>query len=109
MEASVVQTNEAKLWNQAAPLGAGRQLPTVREMLRTLDTLTTAGQKHTMAKIVGCLRAHAAASIAAERGAGAAAELAQLARHAERVYPDISTFVSRAEGLVLLLEPSRPG
>src|SRR5690348_5506649 len=36
----------------------GRQASTLREMLRSLETLTVAGQRHTMEKIVAFLAEH---------------------------------------------------
>jgi len=83
-----------------------RQLATVREMVASLDTLTLAGQRHLMAKVVTFMRDH---GLVALRQVGrndqrTAAELLEhLSVESERRLPDAGAFGPCAETLVELL------
>ena len=82
------------------------QLPTIREMLGRLDTLTITGRQHLMAKVVGFIRDRGGDAV---RNAGRcnqriAIELLDgLAVESTRPMPDVREFAHRAESLVALL------
>lgn len=83
-----------------------RQLGVVREMLGTLETLTAAGQRYAMDKVVACLRLHAGCGSLAlgPRNAHTLSQLLdELAREAQRLLPDPSQFSDRAEAMVTLM------
>jgi len=81
-------------------------LPTIREMLESLDTLTITGRQHLMAKVVGFIRDQGQDAV---RNAGwhnqrIAIELLDgLAVESNRPLPDVHEFAHRAESLVALL------
>jgi hypothetical protein len=83
-----------------------RQLPTIREMLGSLDTLTINGRQHLMIKVVDFLRDN---GVDAVRGIGwrnqrAVMELLDgLAVESHRPMPDVKQFAQRAESVVALL------
>ena len=82
------------------------ELAVVREMLSTLDTLTTAGQQHTMAKLVGFIQDRSTRVLPAisSRNRDALAELmGHLQRECHRVLPDVRSFSDRADRVVALL------
>jgi hypothetical protein len=95
-----------------APLLAAATSPSrlavAREMLETLETLTNAGQRHLMAKVVTFIQGHVsqAAPIARERPRAALFQhLTELQRQAERPSPDLAAFRSHAQALLGLLAP----
>jgi hypothetical protein len=85
------------------PLGG--QTQTIREMLARLETLTAAGQRHTMSKIVSFFGAHAH-RVDAHQERALAESIAWLRREAERPLPDVVSFCRRAEDLIASLSPS---
>jgi hypothetical protein len=90
------------------PTTSPSRLAVAREMLVTLETLTNAGQRHLMAKVVTFIEGHVATATAGvrERPRAAALQLlGQLRRESERPSPDVATFRSRAETLIALLAP----
>lgn len=82
------------------------RIPTIREMLRSLETLTITGRQHLMAKVVGFIRDQGQEAV---RNAGrrdqriALALLDGLAVESSRPLPDVREFAHRAESLVALL------
>jgi hypothetical protein len=78
-----------------------RQLSIIQEMLRTFDTLTTAGQRYAMSKIVAFGRDQV--SRACDRVSPFADLIDELDRESARWLPDFSRFVERVERLVGLL------
>lgn len=85
------------------------RLPTIREMLDSLDTVTITGRQHLMAKVVGFIRDQGQDAV---RNAGgrnqriAIALLDGLAIESTRPLPDAHEFAHRAESLVALLAAS---
>jgi hypothetical protein len=81
-------------------------LPTIREMLVSLDTLTITGRQHLMAKVVGFIRDRGSDAV---RNAGRSNQriaielLDGLAVESNRPLPDVRKFAHRAESLVALL------
>jgi hypothetical protein len=92
--------------------GLGGQAGTIREMLATLETLTRAGQRHSMEKIVAFLAAHVpVAGHGLGRGNMEALMrlLQSLRRESERSCPDSVVFSLQAENtLALMGRPFRP-
>jgi hypothetical protein len=83
-----------------------RQLLVIQEMVRTFDTLTTAGQRYTMSKIVGFGRdqIERACDRVSWRNQSAIADLLEkLDRESARPLPDTFRFGERVERLVGLL------
>ncbi len=83
-----------------------RQLSTIREMLGTLDTLTMAGQRHIMAKVVSFIRANGSqlAQLMGCSDDGLVGDLlGRLALESERLAPDARRFGQQAHNLVDLL------
>jgi hypothetical protein len=90
----------------AGPAPRESELGVVREMLSTLDTLTTAGQQHTMAKLVGYIqdRSTRVLPVIDSRNRDTLAELlAHLHRECHRALPDVRSFSDRADRVVALL------
>jgi len=83
----------------AAGLASGRALGAVGEMLERLDSVTDAGRRHLMAKIVTVLSAHPRAS--ADPGVGA--RVADLRREADKPAPDGPWFVGVARPILSIL------
>jgi hypothetical protein len=83
-----------------------RQIPTIREMIGSLDTLTINGRQHLMTKVVGFLR-ECGADVG--RGIGRHNQhtvmqlLDGLSAESSRPMPDAKQFAQRAENLVALL------
>jgi hypothetical protein len=77
----------------------------VREMLATIGTLTTAGQRYTMAKIASLIddRINRADRVAVPWSRIAAELLEGLTQESERLSPDVQAFATRAETLIGLL------
>ena len=83
------------------------QLSTIREMLGTLDTLTMAGQRHVMTKVVSFIRENGnywAHRIGYSDGSQVGDLLGRLALEAERLAPDPRRFGQHAHNLVDLLD-----
>ena len=86
-------------------------LEVVREMIGTMETLTLAGQRHTMARIVDFIDQCATRC---ERTIGIHNRntleqlLEELTREAQRIFPDARSFGSRAEALLGLLAAAQP-
>jgi hypothetical protein len=91
-----------------APSASPSRLAIAREMLVTLETLTNAGQRHLMAKVVSFIQGHVAPAGpgARERQRAAALQiLTKLTRESERRSPDVASFRAHAEALLALLTP----
>jgi hypothetical protein len=85
---------------------SARESGLIREMLSTLETLTVAGQRHTMGKIAGFLtetieRPGPAVSLRTRSAAGEL--LTRMAHESERLSPDVGSFCWAAESLLVLL------
>jgi hypothetical protein len=88
---------------------SARESGLIREMLSTLETLTVAGQRHTMGKITGFLsetvdRLGPAVSLRTRSATGAL--LTRMAHESERLSPDVGSFCWAAESLLGLLTDS---
>lgn len=85
------------------------QFSVVREMLGTLETLTSAGQQYLMGKIIGFMEGQAGGlpRVGARNRRTFMELLTNLRRESDRAFPDISGFVQRTEGLVALLGGGR--
>lgn len=88
-----------------APATSPSRLAVAREMLVTLETLTNAGQRHLMAKVVTFIEGHIATAARERLRAAALQILTQLKRESERPSPDVAAFRSHAETLIALLLP----
>jgi hypothetical protein len=78
----------------------------IREMLTTLETLTTAGQQHDMCKVVGFMtdEIRRVSPRLSRRNQLTLAELvAQLERQTQRRLPDLQAFALGTENLIALL------
>jgi hypothetical protein len=82
------------------------KLTTIREMLASLDTLTFAGQRHLMTKVIAFVdpQVHRVIDHAppGERGR-LLEELSFLRRESDRQLPSVPAFGERAAGLLALL------
>jgi hypothetical protein len=98
---------DARLWRDGAGSSSlSRQLGIVREMLPTLDTVSAAGQKHIMGKVVAFIQAQAARACRdlSRRNQEMFAELLELLTHeSRRLLPDVRIFSHRAESLLAFL------
>jgi hypothetical protein len=91
-----------------APAASPSRLAVAREMLETLETLTNAGQRHLMAKVVTFIGGHLATGAPGARERHAALQLLNdLKRESERPSPAVATFRRHAESLIVLLTPLR--
>lgn len=82
------------------------KVATVREMLARLDTVTIAGQRHLMGKVVAVVDSQAERAIHhAEPGRGRAwlDDLAFLRHESDRQLPSVPAFGARADSLLSLL------
>ena len=81
-------------------------LSVIREMLVMLDSLTIAGQRHLMEKVVHFVEEQVprlAASVSRRNHAAVATILEELHRESERLVPDVAAFSRGAESLLALL------
>ena len=82
------------------------RLTTIRQMLATLDTLTIAGQRHLMSKVVAFVSGQVERVV---REGGRVNrrmlldQLTLLKRESDRQLPSVSTFSARADSLIALL------
>ncbi len=86
-----------------------RQIPTIREMIGSLDTLTITGRQHLMTKVVDFIRdcgSEAVGGIGRNNQRTVMALLEDLAAESSRLVPDVRQFAQRAESLVALLAPN---
>jgi hypothetical protein len=84
------------------------ELATVQQMLATLDTLTTAGQRHLMTKVVAFVEDHVPLVVERADGGKHSAlheDLALLRHESERPLPSAAAFEERAERLLARLAP----
>jgi hypothetical protein len=89
-----------------APAPSPATLAIAGEMVGTLETLTNAGQRHLMAKVVTFIEGHLATAVpGARERQRAAALLTQLKRESERPSPDVAAFRGHADTLIALLPP----
>ncbi|HVY41329.1 MAG TPA: hypothetical protein VHM31_25510 [Polyangia bacterium] len=83
-----------------------RQLWVIREMLRMLDTATTAGQHHLMNKMIAFVEGQVE-QVAAKAGGATRAALGglmdQLKNDAHGLIPDSARFARHTESLIALL------
>lgn len=88
------------------PPTPGEKLTTIRQMLATLDTLTIAGRRHLMSKVVTFLGDQVELAIR-HPGLGNRCvlpdQLALLKGESVRQLPSVPVFVERAEPLIALL------
>ncbi|HXT97645.1 MAG TPA: hypothetical protein VN853_15190 [Polyangia bacterium] len=84
------------------------RLAVAREMISTLETLTNAGQRHFMAKVVVFIEGQVAAAgeVSEDDRDAALQSLEQLRRESARPLPDVVTFRNRADDLIGLLAPA---
>jgi hypothetical protein len=83
-----------------------REIAVVQEMLTTLDTLTVAGQRHTMEKVVRFISdaiEGLSPTVGLRNRCTLADMLAQLAHESERVSPGVQLFRWSADSLLELL------
>ena len=81
-------------------------LSVIREMVGTLDTLTIAGQRHVMDKVVAFVDEqvrHATPRVSKRNRATLGEVMTQLRSESDRVFPDSARFAQRAESLIRLL------
>jgi len=85
---------------------ASAQVETVREMVRGLDLLTAAGQRHVMAKVADFIAAELRRRRAesGQRARSLARTLGRIAREPARLAPAVRPFARRAEILLALLQ-----
>jgi len=80
----------------------------VREMLARLDTLTAAGQRDVMGRVIALL----ATEQGEARGLGHGnrrtfcEQLERLRHEADRLWPDAASFCKRAENLISMIDPT---
>jgi hypothetical protein len=88
---------------------SARESALIREMLSTLETLTVAGQRHSMGKIAGFLSEtveRPGPTVSLRTRSAARALLSRLAHESERLSPDVAGFCWAAESLLRLLSES---
>ena len=88
------------------PRPARLPLSVIREMLVMLDSLTIAGQRHLMEKVVHFVEEQVprlAASVSRRNHAAVATILEELRRESDRLVPDVAAFSRGAESLLALL------
>jgi hypothetical protein len=88
-------------------VASGRRLDAVREILRTLETATAAGQQHLMLKVIGLLRREGPARdhwVGDQQWSKIAAALEALAREAARLSPDSGAFARQAAAVADALD-----
>jgi hypothetical protein len=91
-----------------APSVPPSRFAVAREMLSTLETLTNAGRRHCMAKVVVFIEgqvALVAPQVGKCRRDAAMEFLEQLRRESSRPLPDVASFCTRADDLIGLLAP----
>jgi hypothetical protein len=99
---STDRTNEGAVVNPAKLF----ELAVAREMIGSLETLTSAGQRHMMAKILSLLRGQVGSCprVGGYRNRPALSDLEdRLGQEAARLWPDVTGFSRCAESLVGLL------
>ncbi len=92
--------------NYGHQFSLARQLEVITEMLDSMDTLTIAGQRHTMGKVVEFIKdqmAHAPLPFGLRNQQMLAELLRQLRDESQRLSPDVLTFTRGAKSLVALL------
>ena len=94
---------------ESQPVGGpalGGQTHTIREMLQNLETLTSAGQRHSMRKIVDFVSQHVprARHPVSPRNRRTLEDLVNwLREESDRALPDVIAFCRRADNLLVLL------
>ncbi|HVT08377.1 MAG TPA: hypothetical protein VHO67_13040 [Polyangia bacterium] len=81
-------------------------LPVIREMLLMLDSLTIAGQRHLMEKVVKFVEEEVprtAVGLSRRNQAAVDAIIDQLRRESDRLVPDVCAFTRGAESLLALV------
>jgi hypothetical protein len=82
------------------------ELTTIRQMLATLDTLTIAGQRHLMTKVIAFVDIQVERAIqrtGTEDDGTLVEQLALLRRESDRQVPSVPAFGERAERLIAFL------
>lgn len=97
-----------RLPGRAEPEPPPRRLPlsVIREMLVMLDSLTIAGQRHLMEKVVHFVEEQVprlAVSVSRRNHAAVSTILEGLRRESDRLVPDVAAFSRGAESLLALL------
>lgn len=94
---------------RSRPLSLKDEIAVLEEVVAMLDTLTAAGQRHTMSKIARFVEGQMA-GVANRLGEGAARELASsaaaLGRAGEVALPDVGTFTQQARAAFAILGSS---
>jgi hypothetical protein len=83
-----------------------RQLSVIPEMLATLDTLTTAGQHHTIGKVVAFIQEqvrHAIPRVSRRNQATLSELMEHLKQESERLFPDPASVSRHATILMTLI------
>ena len=76
-------------------------------MVQSIDTLTLAGQRHELKKIVALLEDEiisGCGSVCTSRAEAIDSLLGALRQEASRLLPDVTSFVARAEALITFVE-----
>ena len=105
-EAPVPSAPPVRLEEIARDDRASRELTVVGELLASLETLTIAGQRYAMAKIVAVAHdqvARVTPAVSARNRAVLGQLLDDLRREAARLLPDVGAFTRRATTLTALL------
>lgn len=83
-----------------------RQLSVIPEMLATLDTLTAAGQHHTIGKVVAFIQnqvRHAIPRVGRRNQVTLAELMERLKQESERLFPDLASVSQHARTLMTLV------
>lgn len=101
-------TPSIELRSQGGGRSFDRQIPTIREMLGSLDMVTINGRQHLMTKVVAFLRECEAVApgIGRDNQRAIIDLLDRLAAESSRPMPDVQQFAERAENVVALLAAS---
>lgn len=76
----------------------------LRDMLGRIDTLTSAGQRDLMTRVIDALEADGREGFGDRERSGFSEPLQRLRQEAGRAWPDVSSFRRRAEGLLAVIE-----
>ena len=84
------------------------QIWILEEMLQTMESLTVAGQRHNMEKVLACLRriGGRAASLSPRNNQTVVLLLEQLSDQIRLAMPDVGEFAVRARAVAALLSPA---
>ena len=85
------------------------ELEVVLEMLSTLDTLTAAGQRHLMSRLIEIMHSHAPNPGTRHGPDTLTGPLGLLARESEKRWPDVRAFAGAASTFVMMLKEAASG